>query len=305
MQKKSIKILFASILFFSSVLLATIPANADEETTEKPEISQLLTPSNITIELEPGEVYTDYFEVYNTGTKEINVRAYALSHKVIGEDYKTVDYDAADSYSLIRNWITFSQPQYHIEPDDYVRVYYTVTVPEDVAGIGQYASLMSEIIEEDGSTISTINRVGINLNAIVHGETHEDGYGEIKENSINVFSLTPPISTTSLVKNNGNVQGYEHIIMEVYPLFSEDPAYIYDNDEQKQIVYPETERFITTTWNSAPKLGIFKVIQKIEFMGETSKIEKIVVICPIWLIFTIVVIILILIARARARKKEQ
>lgn len=300
-MKKILSKLLFGIAFFS-VFITTATYAEDNA----PKVSQLITPSTITIELDPGQVYTDYFEVHNNGTEQFKIRVYALSRRYSDREYKTIDYNSTDEYSLIRNWITFEKPQYTIIPGESVKVYYTVTVPQDVSGLGQYASFISEIINEDeDNTITVTNRLGINFNAVINGVTRDKGYGKIKENKINTFTLTPPLSANVLVENNGNVQGYEHITMEVYPLFSEEPAYVYDNESDPLIVYPETSRFTKTDWNGAPRLGIFKVIQKVEFMGETSTEEKIVFILPIWFIFIIFAIIVLFIMRIIARKKQK
>lgn len=73
---------------------------------------------------------------------------------------------------------------------------------------------------------------------------------------------------------------------------------------------PETTRYITQKWDEAPAVGIFRVRQTVYYDStdnEPSITEKIVIICPIWLMFVILFVIFALIiyfvAKAKARKK--
>lgn len=282
---------------------------------EKPAIRQLLTPTDWEVVdedgntgLNPGEIYTHYFDIYNTGTEQFDFRAYAVSYGVTDENYN-IDFNAEGTYSQIKNWITFNKNVYTVAPGEHERVYFTIRVPYDVPAGGQYAILMSEIINnEDEGMIKSVNRIGMKLYAHINGETRSTGYGKIIENNINGFFLNPPISVSSLVKNEGNVHADAVYEFNVYPIFSDDPIYTAVDEEgnvPSTVVLPETSRFNTFSWQNSPALGIYRVVQKITFMGETSEVEKIVVICPIWLIFIVALVIAVLIARRVATKRTK
>lgn len=301
----------AALLLLSPFAL-TLPVSAlpEEKATEKstkPAYSQLLTPVKQDMELNPGEVFNGHFDIYNHGTKTFTFRVYTTGYQVSDKDYKEVKYDTNSSYSAIQNWVSFEKNLYTVEPDGYQRVFYTITVPQDIPAGGQYATIMSEITDDpnDGSTIKAINRVGMVIYAKVNGETKGEGYGEILENSINTFFLNPPISVSSLVKNNGNVHGKVKNIMTVYPLFSNEAVWTNNETPVENYVLPETERFTTVSWEGSPRLGIFRVVQTVEFMGKTSKVEKLVIICPLWLIALILLIIISFIIRAFVERKKR
>ena len=301
-----VKFKFFGLLAVAFALLlgsqTVLPAHANDE--EKAAYSQLINPAKNYLELNPGDVRTDSFDIYNTGLNPFSIHVYAMSFQTQGDDYQFLDYNSENIYSQIRNWITFEQEYYDIAPGDFVRVNYTVTVPDDVPAGGQYSAIMSELIRDDDSAINTINRVSMILYATVNGETHLDGYGKILENSINTFFTEPPIFVSSLVKNEGNVHATATYILNIYPLFSNDPAYTNENSPFESTVLPETSRLNTITWKGAPALGIFRAVSTISFMGETSTTEKIIFICPIWLICVAILAIIGLIARAIARKRS-
>ena len=56
-----------------------------------------------------------------------------------------------------------------------------------------------------------------------------------------------------------------------------------------------------------PMVGIFRAKQTVKIFGETSVVEKTIIVCPLWLLFVIVlaiVMILIWLAmRSKARKR--
>ena len=60
---------------------------------------------------------------------------------------------------------------------------------------------------------------------------------------------------------------------------------------------------------AAPQIGIFSVEQTIEFAGQVSTNKKLVLICPLWLLFVIFAllffIIFWLVSRARSRKRAR
>ena len=72
------------------------------------------------------------------------------------------------------------------------------------------------------------------------------------------------------------------------------------------MVMPNTERYYSQKYD-LPPFGIFRVRQTIRIFDEESITEKMVIVCPIWLIFIILFIIFALIfyfvAKAKARKK--
>ncbi len=134
--------------------------------------------------------------------------------------------------------------------------------------------------------------------------------GSIKDNSISSFLLNPPIKASFLAVNDGNTHSKITYYMQVYPLFSGEEIYTTEEDPSIEFVLPETARYITQEWDEAPAIGIFKVRQVVYYDStdnESSVTEKMVIVCPIWLIFVILFAVFALIfyfvARAKAKKK--
>ena len=71
---------------------------------------------------------------------------------------------------------------------------------------------------------------------------------------------------------------------------------------------PGTERYHAKTVNTPP-IGIFRVKQTVKIFGETSVVEMMVIVCPLWLLFLILFVIVALIIwvvmKIRGVKKQK
>lgn len=297
-------ILAVAILAATCVLVSGVSVYADEV----PEYRIQMSPARNDIgDLKPGETYTGTFLVQNTGTKEFDFTVGVTPYSVIDEKYNP-DYSSTNQYTDIAGWITFSQKNGSVKPNNEVEVAYSIKVPADVPAGGQYAMLYAEINADDntsGAGVAVARRVGMLLYSNVQGNTRKTA--TIEENKISSFLFKPPISATSIVKNSGNTHATAEYILQVYPLFGDEEVYTNEEDPAKLIILPETRRFNTVSWEGAPHLGIFRVKQTVKIFGEESTTEKLVFIIPLWFLFIILLIIFCIIfwivSRIRNRNK--
>ena len=269
----------------------------------------LISPAKQSISLEPGEHYEGTFSVHNVGSEDFSYTVYATPYSAIDENY-SIDYTNQNSYTQISEWISFDITSGHLDPGEVQEIKYTVDVPMNVPGGGQYAALMVETGDtRDQHNIGVVNRIGMVLYSDVSGETVKKG--KVLENKIPRFFLSPPITATSIVENTGNVHDDAVYILRVYPLFSNEE--IYSNEEESlansRVIMPETRRFVSQSWDGAPRLGIFRVQQEVRIFDDTSIEQKYVIICPLWFIIIIILIIIAVIywqvSKRRSIKREQ
>lgn len=280
-----------------------------EETTQNA-IHLQVSPTKQKLSLTPGSSYVGTFKVHNAGAAPFNYKVSATPYSVTNENYSP-DYTGLTNYTQIAEWISFEKETGLLQPGEVTEVAYTVNVPKDAPAGGQYAALMAETSDgnAENATVAVVHRVGMILYAAVPGETRESG--EIIKNNVNTFYFNPPLTVNSLVKNTGNVEQTATYTVKIYPLFSNEAVFSNEEkpDKEKQLdVIPDTSRFNSITWEGAPHIGIFSVEQTIEFAGQVSTNKKLVLICPLWLLFIIFALLFFIIfwlfSRARNRKRE-
>lgn len=306
-SKQAIRFLCAIFLGITCVFLGTnsVFAANNEQPAQRIQIS----PAREDIgDLDPGEKYSGIFKVQNIGTEKLKFSVGVSPYTVTNENYDQ-DYDTTTQYTDIINWIKFSQDSGEVEPNGEVEIAYTISVPADVASGGQYAILYAEIISDNkidnGAGLNTIQRVGMKLYTNIEGNTRKTG--SVIENKIPAFLFNPPISATSIVENTGNTHANVKYVLQVYPLFGDEEVYTNEESPTTLVLLPDTRRLNTVTWDNTPAFGIFRVKQTVSFWDESSTVEKIVFLCPIWLVFIIFLIIFCaifwIVSRIRNRNK--
>jgi hypothetical protein len=297
---------FSGALFFA---LAAQPVNAAGAAIT-------LSPGNYKVTMQPGTKYQASFKLTNTGEKTLNYRVYATPYSIPNTDddasdgYSNPSLDVANEYTKMSEWIKIDESgDGTLEPLEATDINYTISVPEDAAPGGQYAAIAVEQINnqevaEGQAGYKSVIRSGMVIYGVVAGQA--DNSGSISQSNISTFFFNPPISASSLVENTGNVHSDAEYILQVFPLLSDEEVYTNEEDPETHIVLPGTRRFVTQSWDGAPSLGIFKVKQTVKFAGNESVTEKIVIICPMWLVFLVifgvVFLIVYLIARSKMRK---
>lgn len=284
-----------------------------------------VTPMKQAISLMPGDTYTGRVTTYQQGQGDGKLHYQAsiapLTVNDEGGNYSGV-FDKESSYTDIVNWVTLTNGEETVSYDDKIDGYaalgeevdliYTVNVPEDAKGGGHYFAVIVRTVPDNNASGDITITDSISIASVVYAEVAGDINikGTIKDNNIPGFLLNPPITASFMAKNEGNTHSEVTYYMQVFPLFSGEEIYTTEENPSTEYVLPETTRYITQEWDEAPAVGIFKVRQVVYYDStdnEPSITEKIVIICPIWLIFIILFVIFALIfyfvARAKARKK--
>ena len=281
-----------------------------------------ISPPKQKIVLIPGETFEGTIQVSNAANAEKNLEysatigSFGLDKDENGNtDYNSTDVDTVTSYNQIMKWIELGKDHGSVAPNTTDTIPFTITVPEDAPAGGQYATIIVQNDtkgdgEAEGNvTIQNVVRFAASIMAEVAGETRNEG--EIIENTIPAFLFNNKLSTTATVKNSGNIHTDASYILQVWPLIGDEEICTNEEEPTTETVMPDTERMHTEECN-LPAFGIFRAKQIVKIFGETSVVEKTVIVCPLWLlfiiIFAIVALVIWAVMKSRARKgrsKEQ
>jgi len=286
------------------------PTEASVSAEEVPKYRIQVSPASLELDLTPGKTTEAFFDVQNTGQEPFGFELSAAPYSVVDENY-TQNFEEETIYTDLAEWVTFSEDEGDVEPGGSHRVKIKVSVPKDVPAGGQYASVMVRMVEktEGGSgqsAISADKRIALLLYSTVEGNTRKEG--KILENKVAGFRFQPPVTATSVVENTGNVHATATYTLQVFPFFGGEEVYSNEENPEKWTILPETKRYNEMVWEGAPALGIFKVKQTVNFLGQDSVEEKVVFLCPIWFLFIILLlvfgIVFWIVNRVRGRRME-
>ena len=263
-----------------------------------------LFPSYQTLELSPGMQREGTITIVNTGKMPFDFIVAASPYQVQGEEYDA-DFTTINNYTALAGWIAFDQESYHAEAGESVEVKFSINVPEDAVGGGQYAAIMA--YTEDGANPDASIKVASQVAALLYGRVSGQDMrpeGEIAEQDIPfVVFDSNPLEASIVAYNTGNVDFMIYHTFTVTDMLSGEEIINPETTDNKgnklgassAIVLPGTSRRDTLVWETTPKIGLYKIKQATTFLDQTIESEQVVIFCPMWLVFAILGLILLLI----------
>lgn len=307
-KQQGIKII--GIILAATLILPTSTCFAENEGSNGVTIS----PPNQSIIINAGEKYNGSFTISNSTTN-----FYDFDYKIIAKPFYVnenydIYYDNPNNMNQIVNWISLDNDSGSLKSGETREIHYTIDVPEDAPAGGQYAAIvvsskMSETNNPDNNETGTQLRESIGMAYIIYAEISgtTERHGEVLNADLPSFLLSGNITGASSIKNTGNVHGTAKYILQVFPLFSNEEVYTNEESPLESTILPDRTLYNELAWEDTPAVGIFNVIYTVEFEGVTTQVSKLVIVCPIWLLFIIIFAIFTLIfyfvAKAKARKK--
>lgn len=273
-----------------------------------------LSPMNQKIILVPGKTYEGSFVVLNgaTNTEDL-VFSVSANPFYVDESYTPI-YQNNGDYNQIVEWTTVDSNGGTLSPNEKKEIHFSIDVPKDAPAGGQYLAITvtggnsdDESRMQGGQNINVQYAMAHIVYAEIAGTTERKG--EILNVDVPSFLFSGKISGTSSIKNTGNVHSNASYVLKIFPIFSDEEVYTNEEDPESKTILPNRTLLNTTTWNETPPIGIFNVVYTAEFEGVTSEVKKLVIVCPLWLLFVIIAAFLLavfwLFSRNKKRKKNR
>ena len=250
-----------------------------------------MSPMNQRLVVAPDDSISSSFTISNPGTATSDA-VYSIDIRpfYVDENYNSV-FNEPGAYSEIVDWITIDSPRTGVlAPNQYAEINFTINVPANAPSGGQYAAIVAtlEVPEQaNGTSISEKQAAAHIIFAEVTGETVKQG--EITEASVPSFLLSGNITASATIKNTGNVHGVATYALRVTPVFGGDDLYNNEEDPEVHTIVPDRTFLNEITVDNTPPMGLFNVVYTVNFEGVTTTVSKLVIICPIWLLFVLAI----------------
>ena len=264
------------------VLGSALPTRAMTMTGESPTLT--VSPTRQELIMDPGQSYDLSFSVTNAGGES------ATFTPVAGPYYPTesgsLDYATENDRTQMYNWISFSESSFTLEPGATTEVDFTITVPSDAPGGGQYAAVYAEVSGSNNG-LTSVSRIGCLLVGRINGDVVESG--ELLSQTLPTVVLNGNFTASVSVRTTGNINFTVTSQLKVKDILSGNVLYdSASSGSDQQQVYPEMTRTFVYDWGGLPDIGIFDVEYIVTFAGQTHAAHKLVWAVPLWLLLLVI-----------------
>lgn len=239
--------------------------------------------------LNPGQVYEGEFTVLNPTTEQsISRYSVTVGPLTFDDEYYSPAFSDASDFNQIVDWIEIENPSGELAPQERHTIKYKIAVPDTAPAGGQYASFLvtsensANADQQDGVAVTAKSRIAILFYSTVAGETREEGH--VIENNVPSIVFDQPIKTSSLIINSGNVHTKAKYTLRVYPLFSDEEIYTNEESPVVSTIVPDTTYYNEKVWEDTPFLGLYKVVQEIDFSDRIDRKETVTFVAPLWFV---------------------
>lgn len=273
----------------------------------------VVSPMSQRIELKPGETFKGSIIVANPAdaTEDFAFKVSVSPYSVTGENYAP-DFETMSAWTEIVNWVTLDTTSGKLAPNEKMEVNFKIEVPLNVAAGGQFAKIgitSDDHTQSEGvGVVQNVFEMASLLYLNIDGDVRHEG--EILNNTIPGFVTAGKPTTTISATNTGNVYEVLTTGVSVKDIFS-GHVIVPAEDDEKTVdftIMPETTRAVSRELNRLPTLGIFEVKQEVSYLGETSEVSSIMIVCPFWFIILVVatfISIVSMIAYGRHLKRKR
>lgn len=263
---------------FALLAALLMPVSAHAEVKFK---GLTVSPVNQEMLVTAGKPDKSYIDVGNHSKEPLTV---VMSVKQFTAADYTYDFQFGDAKE---DWIKFDQSQYVLQPDETVRVKYTVDAPELARPGGHYFALTaSAVMGEDG--IGRTAQVISQLFLKVDGKFVESG--KIENGRVPMWVFNSEATYSYDARNTGNVHFVAEFYAELTGFFGE-----HSSSKVSHILLPDTVRRLGGHVNMPFLPGVYKITYgfRSDAVPDLPSRSAYVVYIPPWSIVALVLVLMI------------
>ena len=300
--------LTAGVFLFSGTLI-TKAASGGQGLTISPPISELT--------IKPGESITKDIKLTNPTDKVITVTPKVMDFKAKGESGEPAFYDASveDSRYSLSKWITFTQTEIALTPQQVVDFKYSISAPSSAEPGGHYGVVFfaadQNTPQENSSSVTLNSMVGSLLLVKVPGDISENAVlDSFFANQFIYFGGDPKIDT--VVRNLGNIHFKPQGEILIKNMLGNESGKLTVNDQGGNVL-PDSARKFENVWQDNKfHLGLYTAMVHLTYgnFGKTLDGSLTFLIIPWWILVIMIIVLAIIIGliiwlliRRRRRKK--
>lgn len=285
-----------------------------------------VSPQGMRFSMDAGESRSGTLMITNPvdAENELHYKVTVVPYNVVGEEYD-IDLENMTEYSKIVDWVQIENPEGMIAKNSVHTVNYTINVPEDAPGGGQYFAFLVQNVADEHSSSDTVRVKDVmELSSIVYVSVNGDIIykGEVLDSEVPAFSFSNPFTTSTLVRNDGNIHRDALIKVKATNVFTGEEMNIWNAAEEGKtgedesveatisyVIMPGTTRYTSMQVAGLPDLGIYNVKQVVSFEEKEYITEQTMILCPLWFVGLVFLAILsvvgMVVRRVKTRKRRR
>jgi hypothetical protein len=294
-----------------ALLLGLLASNAvaQIETEEGPSGIQV-SPAIEELEVPAGQKFSRTLDVVNTVDRTITFYPQVLNFHTDNQEGKPTFFSSQERYSRFAasSWVSFSVESFTIEPNERLKVDYSIEVPDDALAGGRYGAILFSTeqpqLGEQDTEVGLVGLIGTLLMLTVPGQIQEQMV--IEDFSAPSFLIRPPAEFSILMGNYGGTHVKPKGGITIKNWFNKNRDFLEVNQTEASILPDSKRRFDSLMDFDWTAVGRYTATANFSYGTNGTVTEfRTFYIIPIWLLVTkgLLLLAIIIYLSSRGRRK--
>lgn len=256
-----------TIFIIAVIMTAILCLNAESVLAQRNGVGIKISPIRIENLVDPGEIMSDYVEVFNESNTRVTYYVYLKDFKAGDETGapRLIAPGSEDGYFLA-SWIDITGEGIELGPGESKKVPFTITVPETTGPGGYYGGIyfgtqppkLDVEGAEKGAGIAIAQQTGCLILLQVKGDALEEARIREFNTAKDLYSTPFDVEFFVRVENLGNVHVKPHGAVTITNMFGKEVAMIRFNEKGGNVLPNSIRKFTKINWKGDWGFGRYK-----------------------------------------------